>query len=266
MKIIAVAAFAAGMMAAGASSASVVYFEGFDGYNTGNPNVDANAIHHGATASGVSSVTGNSFTTDYSYRIPGMGNGSGNADSMYDEGTWTIGTNPNAVHDQWINLPANTDNMLMLNGKTLGPNDSPASTWTSNQFAVTAGNYNYSFDLMNLCCNSYTGVSSVLQFWFTDSHGNQQQIVGLEVNTPTTPGVFVVENGNFTVAEDGFVSVGLIDMQGAASGNDFGVDNITVSTGTIGVPEPASWALMLLGFGGLGSMLRSQRRRQAVAA
>lgn len=33
-----------------------------------------------------------------------------------------------------------------------------------------------------------------------------------------------------------------------------------------GVPEPASWALMMLGFGGAGSILRSQRRRQAVAA
>ncbi|HEX3367289.1 PEPxxWA-CTERM sorting domain-containing protein [Phenylobacterium sp.] len=33
-----------------------------------------------------------------------------------------------------------------------------------------------------------------------------------------------------------------------------------------GVPEPASWALMMLGFGGAGSILRSKRRRQAVAA
>ncbi len=33
-----------------------------------------------------------------------------------------------------------------------------------------------------------------------------------------------------------------------------------------GVPEPASWALMLLGFGGLGAMLRGARRRGAVLA
>ncbi|HEX2815879.1 MAG TPA: PEPxxWA-CTERM sorting domain-containing protein [Phenylobacterium sp.] len=33
-----------------------------------------------------------------------------------------------------------------------------------------------------------------------------------------------------------------------------------------GVPEPASWALMILGFGGAGAALRGQRRRQASVA
>ena len=33
-----------------------------------------------------------------------------------------------------------------------------------------------------------------------------------------------------------------------------------------GVPEPASWALMILGFGGAGAALRGQRRRHAAAA
>ena len=35
--------------------------------------------------------------------------------------------------------------------------------------------------------------------------------------------------------------------------------------GTAGVPEPASWTLMLLGFGGLGAMLRQRRRLSAPA-
>ena len=41
----------------------------------------------------------------------------------------------------------------------------------------------------------------------------------------------------------------------------WGVSNINV---TGGVPEPATWALMLLGFGSLGAMLRRQRRLQPV--
>ena len=56
MKIFAAAALAVGLMTAGVANATVVYFEGFDGYDTGNPATDPNAIQHGAQASGVSSV------------------------------------------------------------------------------------------------------------------------------------------------------------------------------------------------------------------
>jgi hypothetical protein len=47
----------------------------------------------------------------------------------------------------------------------------------------------------------------------------------------------------------------------SSSQNSFEVDNLAVG----GVPEPASWALMILGFGGAGAALRGQRRRQANA-
>jgi hypothetical protein len=43
----------------------------------------------------------------------------------------------------------------------------------------------------------------------------------------------------------------------------YSLDNVSVTAG--GVPEPSTWAMMLLGFGGLGAMLRS-RRRAALAA
>jgi hypothetical protein len=43
------------------------------------------------------------------------------------------------------------------------------------------------------------------------------------------------------------------------------LDNVSVTDGVAGVPEPASWALMLTGFLGAGSVLRANRRRVAVA-
>ncbi len=41
-------------------------------------------------------------------------------------------------------------------------------------------------------------------------------------------------------------------------------DDITFGATKPGVPEPATWALMLLGMGGVGAMLRSSRRKDAV--
>jgi hypothetical protein len=48
------------------------------------------------------------------------------------------------------------------------------------------------------------------------------------------------------------------------TGDEIGLDNIVSASGGNAVPEPAAWALMLVGFGGLGAMLR--RRRTSVLA
>lgn len=50
----------------------------------------------------------------------------------------------------------------------------------------------------------------------------------------------------------------------------WGVSNIVVTQNSVGplggaVPEPATWGLMLLGFGGLGAMLRRSRRLATIS-
>lgn len=42
----------------------------------------------------------------------------------------------------------------------------------------------------------------------------------------------------------------------ASSQNSFEIDNLAVRA----VPEPATWALMILGFGGIGALMRRRRR------
>jgi MYXO-CTERM domain-containing protein len=49
-----------------------------------------------------------------------------------------------------------------------------------------------------------------------------------------------------------------------SSGNSFEFDDI--AAGVSAAPEPASWAIMLMGMFGLGGLLRSQRRRQVALA
>ncbi|MBS0360113.1 MAG: PEPxxWA-CTERM sorting domain-containing protein [Proteobacteria bacterium] len=45
--------------------------------------------------------------------------------------------------------------------------------------------------------------------------------------------------------------------------NDLRADNFTLSVN--GVPEPETWALMIVGFGSAGVLLRARRRREALA-
>ena len=82
-------------------------------------------------------------------------------------------------------------------------------------------------------------------------------------STTITPGAsapFTMHTFSFTTAAAGnlvFTENGPSNQQGNL------LDNVTLSAG--GVPEPTSWALMLLGFSGLGAMLRVRRRQLAFA-
>ena len=59
---------------------------------------------------------------------------------------------------------------------------------------------------------------------------------------------------------DGFAAVAVTN-NGSAQGQPTFNDGF-VGVPRVGVPEPAAWALMVLGFGGIGAALRSRRRAQ----
>jgi hypothetical protein len=69
---------------------------------------------------------------------------------------------------------------------------------------------------------------------------------------PGTNGLFIVSG----TAGEKFTGITLTSSQ-----NSFEVDNLAVAA----VPEPASWALMIVGFGLAGGMVRANRRNNAVA-
>ena len=54
---------------------------------------------------------------------------------------------------------------------------------------------------------------------------------------------------------------------GSGRSSDHFLGTFSVTQGAIGgVPEPATWAMLLLGFGGIGAMLRLSRRQDVAAA
>jgi hypothetical protein len=109
--------------------------------------------------------------------------------------------------------------------------------------------------------DSYNGMS----FTFVGMDGSTQTLSGDAIwcQTPGSSGCYAGGGDQslgytitYTFAPDAVKSI-----QFDSSGNSFEFDTL----GGIAVPEPASWALMTMGFGMAGGLLRAKRRTQAVA-
>jgi hypothetical protein len=254
-RLFAAASVAAGLLVASQAGAAVIISQDFE-----NIDVSDNGIHPG-------------FLTDYSFRDGTSNSQADSAHSMYDEGTWTIGTNPYLVHDLWKNEDLGSK-MLILNGAT---DVSPFSTAWAQEAIVTPGAFVFSFDAADVCCNGAfdpnANAASLLRLAYSlDGGATFVDLSDIDTHiTPQNTAIGYHVTGSFNLAPSASplfdsthpltLRVSFQNFANAAGGNDFAVDNINVA----GVPEPASWALMLVGFGGLGAVLRN-RRRLALAA
>lgn len=198
-----------------------------------------------------------SFASDYSYLVY-----ANNQSLMYPEGTYTIGNDPNAVHNLWISSSdfglASLGAMLIANGKE---NGLPSTVW-SQDINVTAGQYSYSLDVINICCNAGYPASanapSILAFQFSSDNGtNWTDIDGLTTDPNNDEGQIQNLSGQLTL-NTGLLRFAVRNAAGAAGGNDFAIDNISLAA----VPEPTTWMMM---FSGLGLVGFSLRRRHAPA-
>lgn len=89
--------------------------------------------------------------------------------------------------------------------------------------------------------------------------GNQTDVFNFNTAGTTHANMgWVTQQFNFTAT-----STSALLTFSSAQNNPFGaaIDNVRDAA----VPEPATWAMMLVGFGGLGAMLRRKRRQLAIA-
>ncbi|MGZ3271868.1 MAG: PEPxxWA-CTERM sorting domain-containing protein, partial [Croceibacterium sp.] len=68
-------------------------------------------------------------------------------------------------------------------------------------------------------------------------------------------------SGSPAIGPGAVAYIGLSDLPFTSGDHDFQDLGVKVTA----IPEPATWAMMLLGIGCVGGVLRSQRRRQALS-
>lgn len=172
-----------------------------------------------------------------------------------NEGQYTLRTGPPPWNIFFVPASDHTGNgtMFLANGSPTNG----AVVWQSDVISVNgATNYFFEAWVMNVCCTSgYVGPNSasILEF----------SINGVAVGTKSTNlGNAGSWEGLSTTWNSGVATTAvlrLINRNTAIGGNDFAVDDISLST-VSSVPEPASIFLMLAG---LSIMRRFESRRKS---
>jgi hypothetical protein len=195
------------------------------------------------------------FQSQYTYAV---------THDLWPEGTYDVITNPQADHSLFSAFADHTPGpdtglMMVINGSSAANK----IVWAEGSLGdplIGAANTAYTFSFW--LASVYPTSPANLNLWV-----NGEKLEGVNFSAlGGSDNLGVWQNFSYSGVSGagGISSIALSNNNLEPSGNDFALDDMSLS-GTA-VPEPASWALMLVGFGGLGSMLRASRRRLALAA
>lgn len=218
-KIVMVAILAALCLGVGTASADLITNGDFSGGNAG-------------------------FTSAYTYHDVGY-------NALWPEGTYGVGTNPNAYHSLWAGFGDHTTGqgkMMIVNGATSGAN---AVVWASTATVEAGKTYYFS-----------AWVTSVYPPP-VGSGASAPALLAFSINgTELIPDIATSITGNWSlfyrswVANGTMANLSLINRTADASGNDFAIDDLGLDTRIPSVPEPTTMLLLGLGLVGLAGIRR----------
>ena len=235
--IAAAAALSAALIAAGSASATELLTNGdFDAGNTG-------------------------FYSHYTYSPP-----DGTGMNLWPESTYDITTNAHLDHPAFSPFADHTPGgdrgmMMVING-------SPTADeiiWSEGDVGggaplIGAANTDYTFSFW--LASVYPASPADLQLWVNGAKVQGETFAALGGSDHL--GQWQEFSYSGVTGDTGLQSVSLTNLNLEPNGNDFALDDMSLSG--VAVPEPASWTLMLLGFGGVGALFRANRRRTGLAA
>jgi hypothetical protein len=196
---------------------------------------DGDTLFNADFEGGVTTLAGEGATTDF-WRtgFDGQATGTDHPDgSMWSPGTYTIGTNPNAVHELWVDWSGATDNMLFVNGFT-NVAQKVASFTVQGEVCETAGsNITFAFtaNMANILpLDQYSDGGAEISVTINGTS------IGSEKVLSNDPANVVEIFGSAPAAADGSLNVVIWNDGTAYSGNDFAIDDMTLKQ--VGSCEP----------------------------
>jgi len=183
------------------------------------------------------------------------------------EGQYAILSNPFPWNSSFLSRGDHTTGTgLMFVGN--GAPTAGQVVWQSGIIPISQlTTYFFEAFVMNVCCGpSYVGVNSdpILTFRIALNGGSAQDLATLSIPANQS-GIWFGLTTNFNSGSATSAVLSLINSNTVRGGNDFAIDDINLDTRSVvtPVPEPATWAMMLAGFGIAGIALRQRRRLSA---